>query len=205
MNQEKVGKYECRQPFDIGLFEKEYFELLANDPEHMAMEFEFHEWKNFGNSHPGKALIEISSANQKINELKEEINKQEAIINAAKRTIQKYKRLVHAGKSNKRGRPERSEYREEIVTKFMMKWVASLKDALEVKSCGARGGLEKMVNSTKERNWRRWLNGGAIPSYETFENLLALKITDGKYAGEPLCKVPVTPSNNQMLTLLQFI
>lgn len=207
------------QPFDIELFEKEYFEhlrieahkahieKLENDPAYMAQAFESEDgsWKSFEDMDAYYAQVEINSAKQKIRELLEEINKQEAIINVSKRTIQKYKRLVQADKSNKRGRRTRSEYREEIVRKFTMKWVASLKDALEVKNCGPKSGLEKMVSSTTERNWNRWLKGDAIPLYTTFENLLDLKITNGKYVGEPLCKIPVSPTNNQMLTLLQFI
>lgn len=193
------------QAFDSELFEKEYFELLENDPEYMANEFEFHNWKYSENLYPLKAQFEINSARQKIRELQEEIAKQEAIINASNRTIKNYKRQVQTEKLSKRGRRTRSEHREQIVIKFMMKWVASLKDALEVKSCGAQGGLEKMVSSSLERNWRRWLKGDAIPPYTTFDKLLDSKITKGKYAGESLCNVPVTPTNNQMLTLLRFI
>lgn len=196
----------AEQVFDIELFEKEYFESLGNDPEYMANEFEFHYWKYIDPVNArGRAHIELISAKQKIRELQEEIAKQEAIINTSNRTIQKQKRQVQAEKSNKRGRPKRSECREQIVRKFMMKWVASLMVALEVKSCGATGGLENKVSLTTERNWRRWLKGDAIPSCSTFDNLLNSKITDGKYAGEPLYKVPVTPTHNQILTLLRFI
>jgi hypothetical protein len=62
-----------------------------------------------------------------------------------------------------------------------------------------------MVSSSLERNWRRWLNGDAIPSYSSFEGLLDSKITDGEYAGQLLKSVPTTPAGRQILTLLQFI
>lgn len=198
----------AEKAFDIELFKKEYFELLENDPEHWANEFEFHDWKYVdpGNTR-GKARLEMILAKQKIRELMEEISKQEAIIRDCQKIIRKHNhnRHVQNGKSNRRGRPERSGDREDIVKKFIMKWVASLKDALEVRGCGAKGGLEKMVSSTVERNWRRWLSGDAIPSYATFENLLESKITGGKYAGESLRNVPVNPTHNQILRLLKFI
>lgn len=199
------------QTFDIELFEKEYFEFLENDPEHIAIEWEFHDWKHFHGENARSAYFELMSAKQKIKELMEEVNKQESIIRASKKTIQNHKihvqtcKRLHLEQTGKRGRPERSEYKERIVAKFMMKWVASLKDALEVKSCGAKGGLANLVCSTVERNWRRWLNGDAIPSHATFENLLDSKIAGGKYAGKLLSDVPVTPTHNQILALLQFI
>lgn len=195
-----------KKVFNIELFEEEYFDLLKNDPEHWATEFEFHDWKYVDPENiRGKAHVAMLSAKQKIRELLEEINKQEAIIGTSKRVIQKFNRYIQNEKSNRRGRPERPEHREEIVKEFMKKWVASLKDALEVRSCGEQGGLAKMVSSTLERNWRRWLNGDSIPSYATFEMLLDSKITAGKYSGESLRDVPVTPTHNQMLILLQFI
>lgn len=186
-------------------YHQAHIEQLENDLVFMAEFFETENrcWKSVDEMDAYYAQEEINSAKQKIRELLEEVNKQEAIIHVAKATIQKYKRKTE--KSDKRGRPARSEYREEIARKFTMKWVEALKDALEVKGCGSKSGLEKMVSSTLERNWRRWLRGDAIPSYTTFENLLDSKITEGKYAGKLLCKVPVTPTHNQILTLLQFI
>lgn len=209
------------QPFNNELFEKKYFELLENDPEHWVCRFQFHYLDSVDPQNVrGKAHIAMISAKQKIRELMEEIERQEAIVCTSKRTIQKIKRQgqemqaheqvqgheqVQVEKIIRRGRPARSEHKEEVVKKFMMKWVESLKDALDVKSCGAEGGLEKLVSSTLERSWRRWLKGDAIPSYATFENLLESKITEGKYAGEHLRNVPVTPTHTQMLMLLQFI
>lgn len=206
MTQAKIANksMSAEKAFDLELFEKEYFELLENDPEHWANEFEFYEWKYFDpENQRGKAHVGMLSAKRKIRELMEEISKQETIIRDCQRIFRKHSRQNE--NSTKRGRPERSSDREEIVKKFIMKWVSSLKDALEVKSCGAKGGLEKVVGSTSERNWRRWLNGDAIPSYATFENLLESKITCGKYVTESLRNVPVNPTHNQILRLLKFI
>lgn len=198
----------AEKAFDIELFEKEYFEFLENDPEHWANEFEFYEWKYVDpDNQTGRARLEMLAAKQKIQELMEEINKQEAIVRDCHRAIRKHNRQRQLLNENSagRGRPERSKAWEVIVKKFIMEWVASLKDALKVKGCGAKGGLEKLISTTPERNWRRWSRGDAIPSYLTFEKLLQSKIEVGQYAGESLCDVPVKPSHKQITRLLQFI
>lgn len=178
------------------------------DPESMATLFSLEDSAiSFPNERNDAlwAQTQINSANQKIRELNDEIAKQKLNISKFNCLIQNYKRIVKTDKLNNRGRPVREGYREEIARAFTKKWVASLMESLEVKSCGAEGGLAKVVSSTQERNWRRWLSGDAIPSYSTFENLLDAEITCGKYSGEQLFKVPVTPTHDQILTLLQFI
>ena len=120
-------------------------------------------------------------------------------------TIQEYKRKLRSEETNNRGRPARNEYRELVIKKFTMKWVASLKSSLEAKGCGTQRGLEWMVPTIQERTWRRWLNGESLPPYSTIEDLLIVKVSHGKYAGEFLYNVPVVPNHNQILTLLQFI
>lgn len=150
------------------------------------------------------AQLQINLANEKIRELNEEIAKQKANITKFDHLIQNYKLVVKTKNLNP-GRPARSKDREQIVREFMKKWVASLMCSLEAKGCGSVRGLGKMVSAVHERNWRKWLSGEAIPQYATFDNLLDEVITCGKYAGEPLFKVPVTPTHNQILTLLQFI
>lgn len=184
-------------------------EQKLDDAEVLALLFEM---EDSAEHFPGErddahwAQLQINKADQKIRELNEEIAKQKAYISKYKHLIQNYKRCIVRTKNlNKRGRPARTKHREKAVREFMQKWVASLMEALEAKGCGAQRGLEKMVSSEQERNWRRWLSGEAIPTYATFDNLLDTVITSGKYAGEPLFKVPVTPTHNQVLTLLQFI
>lgn len=198
----------AKKAFDIESFEKEYFELLENDPEHWADEFEFHEWKYVDpDNQTGRARLEMLAAQQKIQELLEEINQQEAIVRNCQRVIRKRSRLRQLLKESSagRGRPERPKAREKIVKKFIVEWVASLMDALQVKGCGAKGGLEGVVSTTSERNWRRWSKGDAIPSYSTFINLLQSQITAGQHTGKLLCDVPVKPTHKQISRLLQFI
>lgn len=181
-----------------------YIEQQENDIAYMANVFECEagSWKSAEEMYAGQAQQKINMAKQRIRELQEEIEKQEKIVCAAERIIQNYRRHSQIEKATKRGRPARSAYREKIAEKFMSQWIASLKDALQAKSCVE---LEKMVSSISERNWRRWLKGDAIPTYSTFDKLLSTKIEHGKYAGEVLYKVPVTPSHNDLLTLLRFI
>ena len=167
---------------------------LVDSAEHFPHEKEDAHW----------AQLQINLANEKIRELNEEIAKQKANIGKFDHLIQNYKRVKKTKNVNP-GRPVRSLDRDLIARELMKKWVASLMCALEAKGCGSERGLGKMLSSVHERNWRRWLNGEAIPQYATFDNLLDEVITYGKYAGEPLFKVPVTPTHNQILTFLQFI
>lgn len=151
------------------------------------------------------AQLEINLANKKIRELYEEIAKQEADIKKFNLLITNYKRFEKCEKANARGRPVRSLSRENQAKSVIATWVSSLMTALEVKSCGEKKGLEMMLNSVQERNWRRWLNGISVPSYRTFSNLLDTVVSSGKYAGQPLFKVPVNPTHDQVLTFLKFI
>lgn len=185
------------------LLHRVHVEQQENDIGFMTSVFESEEgcYKSAEDMYACQAQDQIISAKQKIRELQEEIEKQEAIICGSEKTFQKYKRL-HVEKTNKRGRPVRSEDRERIARNFISQWVESLKEVLQAKSCGK---LEELVSATSERNWRRWLNGDAIPNYTTFEKLLSAKITSGKFAGEPLYKVPVTPEHSALLGLLRFI
>lgn len=206
------------QPIDNEEFEKacaahqktedegrKWFE--EQDPEQMIVNFTYEDFRcksieeeNAKHAHEG-----IVSAKQKIRELRRQIEEQEELILKAQAVIKNYKRIAREASPAGPGRPFRSEYRESIVRSFIVQWVRSLMKALEVKGCGAKSGLEMMVSSSQERNWRRWLNGDAIPSYSTFDDLLDARITTGKYAGKLLCDVPVSPTHHQVLTLLQFI
>ena len=213
MNNAGLGQIES-EPFDAELFEKEYWDSVGNDPEYMISKLETYDFEfptvNLY-PHPIHAKIKINAASEKIRELEEEIAKQNAIILASLRHVKKYKRAKKEIESHLRegrdglGRPERSEYKEAVVKGFLKKWVVSLMDALQVKGCGSKGGLEKLVTSSKERSWRRWLNGDAIPTYSTFEELLNFKISEGKYAGALLRDVPVTPTHNQIMRFIQLV
>ncbi len=191
------------------LHHQAHIEKQENDIGFMAGTFEIEDgsYKSVDDMYRCQAQDEINMANQKIRDLQREIEKQEAIIRSSEREVQKYSRLIYA-ETNNRGRPARSEYREKIARKFTVQWVESLKSALEVKSCGKLEALISLPTEeslTSQRNWRRWLNGDAIPTYTTLNALLNAKIMSGKFAGEPLYKIPVTPDHNSLLTLLRFI
>jgi hypothetical protein len=195
-----------QQPFDI-----EAFELSAGVRDYIEYEesvkFLFHS-RNGDSIEKTDALRNqemINKAKRNIRELQAEIEKWEQIINISSRAIRKYKRHQKDEPSNRSGRPARSEYREQVVKKFTMQWVASLMDVLEVKGCGSKQGLEMLVPTVNERKWRRWLNGESIPSYSNFEQLLSENISRGKYSGKVICDVPVTPNHGQVSTLLQFL
>ncbi len=153
----------------------------------------------------GHAHGSIILAKQEILKLRAKIEKWEQFIAVSEREIRKYKRKQNEKSANKPGRPVRTETNELMVREFTMKWVASLMDALEAKGCGAKRGLEMLIPTMQERNWRRWLSGETIPSYSTIEKLLITEIAHGKFAGKMLCQVPVTPSHDQILGLLRFI
>lgn len=152
------------------------------------------------------AQKEMNLAKRSIKMRQEEIEKLEKFVNLCETRVQTFKLLYE--KNKKRGRPERSDDKERIARKFISQWVASLKCALEVKSCGKLEDLVSLPTEeslTSERNWRRWLNGDAIPTYTTFEKLLSAKITGGKYAGKTIYDIPIPLDHNSILTLLRFI
>lgn len=159
-------------------------------------------WKSSEEMYAYFAQEKINAANQKIREMNDEIAKQQAIIDSSNKIILKYKRVLRTSKATTPGRPARLDSRDQLVKYFVVKWVESLKEALEVTNCG---GLAKLIDSTTDRNWRRWLNGDAAPSYSSFEGLLNSRVSYGKYKGELLQSVPVNPTHNQILTLLRFV
>lgn len=168
---------------------------FEDSSERFAMERRDAEW----------AQLEINSANQRIRELNEELARKKEYVITLNRLILHYKGLVNSAKSKKRGRPARLFHREYIIKTVFSRWVDSLMASLEVNSCGAKGGLEYMLPNVQERTWRRWVNGESVPPYSTFDNLLDEVITSGKYARQPLFKIPVNPTHDQVLTMLQFM
>ncbi len=207
MDELEIEQVEPRQ-IDADLYGKEFWEYVGDDPEQMISELNRPNYLN-PYPHPLYAKVKINAANGKIRELEAEIAKQNEIIRASLRLVRKYKQAKKLMDSHLRedgpGRPERSRFKESVVQGFLKKWVLSLMEALEVKGCGVKGGLAKLVISSNERNWRRWLNGDAIPSYSKFDELLDSKILEGKYAGELLRNVPVTPTHKQMQDFLQLL
>lgn len=196
---------EDNQCIDIKIFSPRVQEYIEYEGAIATFNIEDKCWKSYEEMEAYNAQGSIYVARQEILKLQAKIKKWEEMIVTSNRKIQKYKRQQKSESSGKPGKPVRSEHREEVVKKFTMKWVASLIDALDAKGCGPKRGLEMLIPSTLERTWRRWLNGDSIPPYLTFENLLGTRIAHGKYAGKAILDVPVTPSHDQILTLLRFI
>lgn len=205
MNEAGIGQVEPRK-IDADLYGNGLWEYLVNNPDAMIQELTRSSHVS-SYPHPLLSKIKINAANAKIKELEAEIAKQNEIIAASLRLVKKYKQEKKLVDSHLRsggvGRPERSRFKESVVKDFLNKWVTSLMEALQVKSCGAENGLEKLVVDSSERNWRRWLNGDAIPSNLKFDALLDSKISKGKYA--LLRNVPVTPTHKQMQEFLQLL
>lgn len=172
-----------------------------------------------------RAKAEMTKAHREIRELQRQIEQLEGVIREAEKIVRKYKRYVQAESSSKgRGRPETSEFNMRIGKKFVSKWVMSLMEALDVKSCQkleellsthtsklefnkvtGKSEAVTILSRATERNWRRWLKGEAIPSYNTFEMLMGTKIDFGKCKGQLLQDIPTTPNSNDIQTLLTFI
>lgn len=175
-----------------------------------------------------EAQLQISAAKQKIIDLQKEIDTQANIIEGAEQRIDDFKKQIKeknaAHSRSGRGRPERSADKEMIAKKFITKWVHSLMIELEVTSCTK---LEEMISTTTtvnklnkrgrrlpdqiisskctERNFRRWRNGDAIPTYSTLSIIFSTKVEAGKYAGKLLLEIPTTPEANSLLTLFRFM
>ena len=198
--------------FEISAWEAYEFhvEEQENDISLMVMAFESsnNSWKSFEEMDAWYAQRAINFAKQKIKELQDEIRKQDAIINCSETIVKNFKKAARAEKTNSRSRPKRSEFKERIARKFTIQWVESLKSVLGVESCGKLAGLISLpmeVSLTGQRNWRRWLNGDAIPTYTTFEKLLSAKILEGNFVGSTIYDLPLSPSSNSLLTLLRFL
>lgn len=187
-------------------------------------EFDHFSWSCTEEIDAHYAEIAKNKAQRKISELKLEIEKQEAEIFEAERIIRRYKSVRRKMSTNSgKGRPVSDEYRVGISKKFVSKWVLSLMNILEVKSCQkleqfisphstkleiskTTGKLEEITVPSKatERNLRRWLNGDAIPNSTTFEILMRAKVETGKYKGMFLQDLPVDPDSNSLQLLLKF-
>lgn len=199
------AKADCKNTnvdnFDWAEYHQAHIEQQESDIGFMTSVFRSmdSEWKSWEEMAAWDAQVAINAAKQKIKELREEIERQEAIIHDSEKIVIKFRRQT---KSSKSGRPERSQEKERIAKRFVSQWILSLMNSLEVKSCGQ---LEKIISGTTERNWRRWQNGDAIPTAKTFEKLLDNRIDRGQYAGCDLQKIPSKPQHQALLTLLRFI
>lgn len=184
-----------------------HIENQESDIKLMAMHFEAAKcaWKSFEEMDAYNAQQEINLARRRLIELHEEIERQQLIIKQAQINIQTYKTNINSGQMKKVGKPHISETQKTLIKRFMAKWIQSLMEVLEVKNCRKleeRLSVETSLNS--ERNWRRWLNGDAVPTYKTFETLLNTKIVSGTYSKQSLQFISTIPKSDDLLTLLRF-
>lgn len=194
-----------KQELDSNNYSKKVQVYLECESVCEAIQAESASWNSVEEMEAHSAQGSITLARQEILKLQSKIERWEHVIATSNRVIRRFKRRQAADTYAKPGRPVRSEFKEKAARELSMKWVASLIEVLEAKGCGAKRGLEMLIPTTQERNWRRWLKGETVPSYSTVEGLLGIKVAHGKYAGKPLCQVPVVPSHDQFMTLLRFI
>lgn len=164
--------------------------------------FEDGKWSSEFEVDAWDAQRDIDIANQKIAVLKKVIGKQEKLIQSAERIISKNKRHEAAMRASKKiGRPEKSLERQEVALNFTSQWVQSLMDALKMNNSAQ---LESAVNGSSQRNWRRWLNGQAVPTRKNLSELLNAEITQGSYKGKLLHDVAANPKHNDLLALISL-
>lgn len=170
-----------------------WLEMFKSEEECWTSEFEMYAWD---------AQSDIDIANQKITALQKVIEKQKALIQRAERIISKNKRHEAAMRASKKiGRPEKSPERQEVALKFTSQWVQSLMNALKMTNSAQ---LESAIVGSSQRNWRRWLNGQAVPTRKKLSELLSAEITQGSYKDKPLHDVTTNPRHNDLLSLISL-
>lgn len=142
---------------------------------------------------------QIFHSSHQITLLKLEIERHEAKIREANRQLRKLR--SKASTKIGRGRPERDLRLEEITKQLVAKWIQALKVELGVTTCA---GLERMIDDTNQINWRNWLNGKALPTSNSFLNLMSKKINKGQHEGKILFDVP-TPGSPSSFNLFNLI
>lgn len=187
----------CRAHFEAWQKEKE------NDIDYRTEEFDVDnrfwtefEWK----AHDAQSKIYI--AKQRIQELREEIEKQERLIRGEEKIVRRFRQHKKLISNNTASRPPRSQDREDVVKKFVSQWVQSLMTILDVSNCAA---LERAIPGSIDRTWRRWLNGKAVPTYNHVSDWLELEINNGRSKGKKLKDVVTEPKHAQLLTLIRLI
>jgi hypothetical protein len=144
---------------------------------------------------------EIDESKQKIQQLKQDLDKEERQLLNLNKQLKNYSLLFFE-------KPNR-EYlnQNDLVKRLIKSWILALQVELEASSCSA---LTKMIdeeaNINNERNWRLWLSGTQIPPPKTFEKLMSLKIIKkGIYKGKTLSYVSLsmlTPDIHNLINLL---
>ncbi len=153
------------------------------------------------------AKNDIKRAKNTIQELRDEIKKQDAIIELATRPIAKYQYRAKLSKKNPPGKPKVSDNKElqerhEIAKKFVARWTSSLMDILEIESCDK---LAKFIAGSK-MTWWRWLNQETLPTSKSLRPLLNVKIKKtGDFQGKKLREIQTSPSLLDLVTLIELV
>lgn len=152
------------------------------------------------------AANDIKLAKRRIQELRAEIEAQEAIICAARRPIRKFQKIHGSSKKAAPGRPKISEVaerqqRRDVALEFVSQWVASLMNALSIDSCGA---LAKTVCGQK-MTWWRWLNKEMLPSPSSLGLLLDVKIKTGPNQHSKLRDIQTSPTLADLIDLVDLV
>lgn len=159
-------------------------------------------WSSEFEMHADEAQGDIDVANRKISELHEIIEKHKASILSAERIIRRNKRHEAEMRASKKiGRPEKSLERQNVAIRFTSQWVQSMMDALDVISCS---GLEYAIIGSSQRNWRRWLNGDAVPTGKTLVELAKTKIKSENFKSSKLEDLPTSPRLADLLALVRL-
>jgi len=170
-----------------------WLEKFQADNRRWSSEFEVNIWT---------AENDIELAGRKVKGLQALIEAQRSLIRHLEGVTRTNKRRAAQGKDKATpGRPKQSPERQAIAHRFTAQWVQSLMVLLEVKSCAE---LEAMVAASSQRNWRRWLNGEAIPTRNSLAALEATKIVQGRYKGTTLKDMNTTPTHNEMAMLIRL-
>lgn len=145
---------------------------------------------------------DIELAGRKVKGLQALIDAQRSLIRHLEGVIRTNKRRAAQEKDRATpGRPKQSPERQAIAHQFTAQWVQSLMALLEVKSCARLG---EMIANSSQRNWRRWLNGEAIPTRNSLAALGATKIVKGPYKGTTLNDMGTTPTYDEMVRLIRL-
>lgn len=163
-----------------------------------ASEFEMEIWY---------AQRDIDVTGRKIAELQKIIERQKEQIQRVGLTIQEIKRreakvrALNNDGSHKRGRPNKPPERQQAALRFTSQWVESLMGTLNVKNCVQ---LENIIDGSRQRNWRRWLNGEKVPNVTDLMALAHVKVRHENYKGKLLEDLPTNPNLADLLSLINL-
>jgi hypothetical protein len=136
---------------------------------------------------------------------KEKILMREREIEALKEQIQNeqqnIKKIRQETTRRGRGRPKKTSSNKKAVKMWVATWIQSLQKELGTNTCA---GLDKAIHGSDERSWNRWINGSAIPTSQSFDELLKLKVGQNlPHAGKYLSEVPTVPESKELALYLK--